>query len=122
MISDVFKFSDLSPTSVSWKIPRSLPYFEGHFPQNPVLPAVAIIDASLHFLCLHLKNPDGKNQQPQIKELISSKFMVPITPDTLVHIVLKESRENIHLIEWIGENKTVLATIQLQLYLRVREF
>ncbi len=37
-------------TRVTWTLPRSLPYFDGHFPGNPIFPAVGIVDASLHAL------------------------------------------------------------------------
>ena len=30
-----------------WTVRYDLPYFEGHFPGHPVLPAIAVIDASL---------------------------------------------------------------------------
>ena len=41
-----------APTIVnsSWTVPKELSYFDGHFPGNPILPAIAIIDISNELL------------------------------------------------------------------------
>ena len=30
-----------------WEVPEDLPYFDGHFPSEPILPAVGLLDGSL---------------------------------------------------------------------------
>ncbi len=40
----------LTLVNSSWTVPKELSYFYGHFPDNPILPAVAIIDISIELL------------------------------------------------------------------------
>ncbi len=57
-----------------WDVQSALPYFDGHFPGNPVLPGVAMIDAILEAI-------GGK-----LTALKSAKFMRPIYPGMMVDI------------------------------------
>jgi len=61
--------------SVVWTAAPSLPYFRGHFPENPILPAVAIIDATVSFLRQRIANP-----MIEISELVNCKFTGVIVP------------------------------------------
>lgn len=38
------KINENNELLVEWSVPENLPYFEGHFPENPILPGVAILD------------------------------------------------------------------------------
>lgn len=58
-----------------WRVPEELPYFKGHFPGNPVLPAIALVDLSL--LLLNSQNPHGKSK---IKSIKSAKFTSIVRP------------------------------------------
>ena len=42
-----FQMNDENELHLNFLIAENLPYFEGHFPGNPVLPAVALLDLSL---------------------------------------------------------------------------
>lgn len=39
-------------------LPETLSYFEGHFPETPILPAVGLIDLTQFFLSVALKKPE----------------------------------------------------------------
>ncbi|MCC6137787.1 MAG: hypothetical protein IT287_04095, partial [Bdellovibrionaceae bacterium] len=64
-----------SVSTLNWSIPEDLFYFDGHFPQNPVLPAVAIVDISLAFV---------QKAHPGITvdllSVVSAKFSQPLRP------------------------------------------
>jgi 3-hydroxyacyl-[acyl-carrier-protein] dehydratase len=86
-----FKFDNLSildsPTKISakWCVSKDLPYFEGHFPKNPILPAVALIDLVTELLSITLKKP------VKMKAVSSAKFLEPITPKDIISIELNAS-------------------------------
>ncbi|MBI3556412.1 MAG: beta-hydroxyacyl-ACP dehydratase [Deltaproteobacteria bacterium] len=85
-----------------WQVPAELPYFNGHFPQNPVLPAVAIIDATAELIGQAL----GAST-PVLSGVKSAKFMSPITPGLLLNITIHEISG-----EWMAEwrNPALAAT------------
>ncbi len=63
-----------------WEVPPHLTYFQGHFPEQPVLPAVGIIDVTMEVLKKHI----GKNVE--LSEIEYAKFMKPVTPLMTVQI------------------------------------
>lgn len=86
---------------VRLQIPKELPYFDGHFPENPVLPGVAIIDFSVEAL---------RTQAHVIKILLgvkSAKYLALVAPmDVLVLECTKLSSDDWQII-WTKENKKV---------------
>jgi 3-hydroxymyristoyl/3-hydroxydecanoyl-(acyl carrier protein) dehydratase len=78
-----------------WVACAELDYFQGHFPGNPILPAVAIVDVSIEILRRAL----GK-QSLYVKTIKSSKFMEPVLPGTLIEIAFHESSPNEWFFEW----------------------
>ena len=80
--------------STDWVVPESLPYFNGHFPGLPVLPAVAIIDATAELIGQALGT--GAANLTGVK---SAKFMSPITPGLSLNIYIHE----ISATEWLAE-------------------
>ena len=92
-----------------FQVDPKLPWFQGHFPGEPVLPAVSIIEISLHLL---------KNIQPQVShtqlELKRSKFTAVVSPGQSVHISIKRLLENQWEILWVDqEDQTKLAQIRM---------
>lgn len=81
-------------------IPKTLPYFVGHFPQFPILPAVGIIDISSFlikkFILLNLELP--------LKYIESAKFKTTILPDQAVRIEIKQSENNFYSVLWYPES------------------
>lgn len=68
--------------SAKWYISPELPYFEGHFPKNPVLPAVAVLDLAVELLSSSLGMPI------RFKSIGSAKFLEPIKPNDILSIEL----------------------------------
>jgi len=79
----------------NWVAPEDLPYCDGHFPQNPILPAVAILDGTLEALKLIQK--DGTLSFERIQ---SGKFLNSITPGTPVQIHLTRIQGEEWEAEW----------------------
>ena len=72
----------------TWKVPRNLPYFDGHFPGNSILPGVGIIDGSLCAVELAGHTLVGI----QMKK---AKFSMIITPDVELCIEVAKLGESV---------------------------
>lgn len=86
----------------TWIVPDKLVYFDGHFPGHPILPAIAVLDASVEFL-----RKATQNTGLQLKSNSSSKFSQPIMPKAEIEIFAHFLRENTWDMEWklIGPTK-----------------
>lgn len=62
-----------------WNARQDDPFFNGHFPGRPILPAVATIQHAFHFLKDQLHTPGLK-----LVEVKSAKFASPIVPNMSV--------------------------------------
>ena len=92
-------------------IDPKLPSFEGHFPDKPILPAVSIIDISMHLLET-LKGPLAFDQL----HLKRSKFTGMIAPGTDVEINATAKNDNDSQIDWVSlEDSAKLAHVQMGL-------
>jgi 3-hydroxymyristoyl/3-hydroxydecanoyl-(acyl carrier protein) dehydratase len=101
------------PHAIDWKVDASLPYFNGHFPGTPILPAIAIVDASTYVLQRALDQADLR-----LKTVAVAKFLSPILPNQQVHIELQKQGENEWQIEWSDTSAAeprLLATLRVQL-------
>jgi 3-hydroxymyristoyl/3-hydroxydecanoyl-(acyl carrier protein) dehydratase len=81
-------------------------YFQGHFPEEPVLPAVAMIDACL--LVIARLRPE-----PRLQKVISAKFLNKISPHqkVLIHV---EPKEASWLFQWLDPStRATLAQLEL---------
>lgn len=89
-----FKFESVTPETTKspdapgsflarWAPPAELSYFRGHFPGNPVLPAVAMIDATVQLVRQIAGEP-----RLELSGLKSAKFMHPVTPGLPIEIQL----------------------------------
>ena len=109
----VFKFHITKPSchaqcfESQWTVPSDLPYLRGHFPSQPLLPAIAMIDASIELLRQAL------NVEKVFPSSISSaKFMAPVVPDLKIKISLHQLANDSWQADWETENpKTLLAKI-----------
>jgi 3-hydroxymyristoyl/3-hydroxydecanoyl-(acyl carrier protein) dehydratase len=84
--------------AVDWNVPENLPYFEGHFPGNPVLPAVAILDATLQVLRAGLAQ-----SELELFSVPNAKFMGIIRPGSRVHIEVYRDENGSDPAEWRAE-------------------
>jgi len=74
--------------SAEFIIPTSHPSLVGHFPGNPVVPGVVILDEV--FERLATTRPDT-----EVVGLGNVKFLLPIKPETLVRIELVEKNDSL---------------------------
>lgn len=73
--------------TVELALPQKLSYFEGHFPQRPILPAVGILDITGYFLSKYLKVGS------EIRKVVGCKIRQPMGPGDFVRISFKKDRE-----------------------------
>ena len=76
----IFQFGSVEATETGgfrcqWQVPSDLPYFVGHFPGQPVMPAVAILDGSQEFL-----RAGGLKVSPVKITLKKAKFLALVAP------------------------------------------
>lgn len=114
-IADMVSFTDLKTdelrVSADFKIEPHMPSFEGHFPDEPILPAVSIIDISL-FLLSKIKK-DVSHADIEVRR---SKFMAKVRPNQ--HVAIEATSEDGHLwmVVWrLKQDSSKLAQVQLVL-------
>jgi 3-hydroxyacyl-[acyl-carrier-protein] dehydratase len=76
------------------------PYFQGHFPQRPVMPGVLIIEAMAQtaaVLVVHSLGPNAEGKLVYFMTVDSARFRRPVGPgDQLhIHVVKERSRGNV---------------------------
>jgi 3-hydroxymyristoyl/3-hydroxydecanoyl-(acyl carrier protein) dehydratase len=74
------------------KIASSHPALQGHFPDQPIVPAVVILD---HLMTLWQQHYQSTIQHSyQITQLLNSKFMMPLVIDQDCSIDYHRQKEN----------------------------
>ncbi len=91
---------------IKWTVPENLPYFEGHFPGNPVLPGVALIDLSQ----VVIKRTDS-SLKGMFLTIKSAKFSEIVRPKDQLSILLRRNQSNQWLIEFSNQNEIVVSKI-----------
>lgn len=76
------------------------PFFQGHFPQRPVMPGVLIIEAMAQtaaVLVVHTLGPDSEGKLVYFMSVDNARFRRPVGPgDRLrVHVVRQRHRGNV---------------------------
>jgi 3-hydroxymyristoyl/3-hydroxydecanoyl-(acyl carrier protein) dehydratase len=99
-----------------WDVPGDLPYFDGHFPNQPILPAVAIIDANLELLKII------SEQKLHLSQIITSKFLSPVIPKIRVSIKIQKNLDSSWTFEWKNSEKNSSDNILNQMTLLVDFF
>src|SRR5687768_2209545 len=69
--------------------------FQGHFPENPVMPAVAVFDRTLEFI-----RKENGDENLHLSKVRNAKFMHAIKPNMKVRIEFKKVEENRWKIQW----------------------
>lgn len=75
---DLIDAKSNSEITARWRVPADLIYLNGHFPNQPVVPAVAILDAAVELL-RHVAGSNGR-----LHSVKNAKFTSPLLPDQVV--------------------------------------
>ena len=70
----------MSNAMLRFHIPATHPAFAGHFPGNPIVPGVVLLDEATHALAM------AHGLLGRCCEVKSVKFLSPVGPDTLLTI------------------------------------
>ncbi len=113
VLSNCYQISrqDQSSLEVAIKPNPTWPFFQGHFPQKPILPGYAIAEISV-FLCNLLTGNNGK-----LLKLHTMRMRKPVQPEDNLQVVVEmlpnERRYNLtwHL---YNPEKSLLASIDLE--------
>lgn len=106
----------------TWTVPtvisKDFPYLEGHFPRNPIVPGVAILDKSLDLIREYV----GKTNI-QLCEIKSAKFLAPLEPGSELVIDFQEQENQQWSVEWslISKNPDVAPQKVVKLVLTLSE-
>jgi 3-hydroxymyristoyl/3-hydroxydecanoyl-(acyl carrier protein) dehydratase len=100
VLDEGFRFSDTPSDGAGamrgvWSVPADLPYFAGHFPGQPTLPAVAILDLTLELI----RRWPGF-EKAELGGVESAKFSAVVEPGADVAVSLTRSGS-----EWRAEWK-----------------
>ncbi len=98
--------------SMPWKVPNeSLDYVEGHFPQQPILPAVGIVDATLEFMKHALDRPTL-----QLKSIDSCKITGIVIPGMALNIIFDLSKgRHRPRVEWRTVDDKILCDLNIEI-------
>lgn len=106
--SEIFDFHELSRTelacSARWVVPNQCAYFEGHFPNNPILPAVAIIDGSLALI---------QKEASDSFIIKKAKFLGLIQPGLQVHIQADLRDNTCWDVIWRNSQNEILSSLSI---------
>lgn len=94
------------------------PHFAGHFPENPIMPGVLIVEAMAQTagaICAK-KNSEGKRKLVYFMTIDGAKFRRPVVPGDVLELRVekKKQRGNIfkyHCEAYVGEEKAAEAEI-----------
>lgn len=89
--------------------PTNLSYFVGHFPDFPVLPAIALVDINAYFV----KNLILRQPNLSIKKIDCLKIKSPVGPQQKISFKISKTDDLAFQIDWCDfeNNEKVLSEI-----------
>ena len=80
--------------ATTWRVPPEDPVFRGHFPGNPILPGVLLVEHVAQTACIMLgpvtATPGGR--VPLLAKIEDCRFQGAVRPDDTVHTEVKLER------------------------------
>jgi 3-hydroxymyristoyl/3-hydroxydecanoyl-(acyl carrier protein) dehydratase len=73
---------------LSFSIPQNHPSFPGHFPDNPILPGVLLLERVMTYAQSHTEN------LLENYALLNVKFLASVAPDDKLKLIFAESTAN----------------------------
>lgn len=96
------------------------PYFVGHFPENPIMPGVIMIETMAQAAALLVERPHLKGQNFVLSAIKGAKFRKPVIPGDCLHlqVALKKVKGVVYLFDiagFVGQVKKAEATLMAQI-------
>lgn len=81
-------------------------HFQGHFPRQPVMPGVLLIEAMAQTaaaLVVHTLGPDSEGKLVYFMTVDGARFRKPVTPGDQVHIIVDKANQKRNVWKFIGK-------------------
>ena len=92
-----------------WTVPGDHPFFEGHFPGNPILPSIALIEQYFEFI------KTESEQELQVVQIHKAKFKEVVRPGDILQFHFEEYPENIWPVKVKNQYMKEVAQLKLEL-------
>jgi 3-hydroxyacyl-[acyl-carrier-protein] dehydratase len=81
------------------------PFFQGHFPEHPIMPGVLILEAMAQVGGVYaiLANEVGENQVPYFVGIDKAKFRQPVLPGDVLQLSLELQKVRRGIYNFIGK-------------------
>jgi len=105
----MFHFTPAGPSQALFEVTDTLPFFEGHFPGSPVLPAIAVIEASCDFIqSLEPKPSSGR------LTIENAKLSRPITPGMKIRLEARRLETRWEVRWWEAATDTEIVLLRIR--------
>ncbi len=91
------------------------PFFQGHFPQRPIMPGVLIVEAMAQtaaVLVVHSLGPDAHGKLVYFMSITNARFRRPVVPGDTLHLEVEKEQSRGNVWRFAGKakvNGTVVA-------------